>query len=492
ALGARSGRLFRQSLTESLTIALIGGVVSPIVAWWGGHALVRAASTGPRPIPLALALDVRVLGFAALLSVVTGLLLGLAPAWRAARAVPFGSFQAGGRIAARSLHRLPLGRLLVVSQIALSLVLLAAAGLFVRTLRNFLAVDTGYAAEQVLEARIDPRGAGYEMEALPGLYQRLLDAVGAVPGVSSVSLSMHGLGVGAQRLSEFTVPGVDRPPDFKRQGQENFITPGYFATVGMTLLRGREFTAADRLGGPKVSVVNEAFAKHFFGTLDVLGKRFGYDQPQFEIVGVVRNARVNDIKQTPPRMTFRPLSQVPEEYIQSVEARADGTPAEVAQMIRLAIASVDPNLPVREVVPVAELLGRGLSRERLMARLAGVFGVMALLLAAIGLYGVVAYSVAQRTNELGIRMALGARPGAVRAMVLRDSLAMVLAGLAFGILLWLPLQGLVRSMVFGLSTRDPLTLAAAALVLGLVGAAAASFPARRAARVDPAQALRAQ
>ena len=492
ALGARAGRLFRQSLTESLTLALIGGLVSPIVAWWGGHALVRAASAGPQPIPLTLALDAPVLGFAALLSVVTGLLLGLAPAWRAARAVPFGSFQAGGRIAARSLHRLPLGRLLVVSQIALSLVLLAAAGLFVRTLRNFLAVDTGYAAEQVLEARIDPRGAGYSQEALPGLHQRLLDAVGAVPGVGSVSLSMHGLGVGAQRISDFTVPGVDRPPDFNRQGQENFITPGYFATVGMAMLRGRQFTDADRLGGPRVAVVSEAFARHFFGTLDVIGKRFGYDQPQFEIVGVVRDARVNFIKQAPARMVFRPLSQAPEEYVQSVEARADGAPAEVARMIRFAIASVDPDLPVREVVPVAELLGRGLSRERLLARLAGVFGVMALLLAAIGLYGVVAYSVAQRTNELGIRMALGARPGNVLAMVLRDSLAMVGAGLLLGLALWLPVQGLVRSMVFGLSTRDPFTLAAAALVLGLVGAAAASFPARRAARVDPAQALRAQ
>lgn len=492
ALGARAGRLFRQSLTESLTLALIGGLVSPVVAWWGGHALVRAASAGPRPIPLALALDAPVLGFAALLSVVTGLLLGLAPAWRAARALPFGSFQAGGRIAARSLHRLPLGRLLVVSQIALSLVLLAAAGLFARTLRNFLAVDTGYAAERVLEARIDPRGAGYSMEALPGLYQRLLDAVGAVPGVRSVSLSMHGLGVGAQRLSDFTVPGVDRPPDFKRQGQENFITPGYFATVGMVLLRGREFTANDRLDAPRVTVVNEAFARHFFGSLDVIGKRFGYDQPQFEIVGVVRDARVNHLKLAPTRMIFRPLSQTPEEYVQSVEVRADGAPAEVTQMIRFAIASVDPDLPVREVVPVAELLGRGLSRERLLARLAGVFGVMALLLAAIGLYGVVAYSVTQRTNELGIRMALGARPGSVLAMILRDSLAMVVAGLVLGLALWLPLQGLVRSMVFGLSTRDPLTLTAAALVLGLVGAAAASLPARRAARVDPAQALRAQ
>ena len=492
ALGARSGRLFRQSLTESLTLALIGGLVSPIVAWWGGHALVRAASAGPQPIPLTLTLDARVLGFAAILSVVTGLFLGLAPAWRAARAAPFGSFQAGGRVAARALHRLPLGRVLVVSQIALSLVLLLAAGLFLRTLRNFLAVDAGYAAEQVLEARIDPRGAGYATEALPGLHQRLLDAVRAVPGVSSVSLSMHGLGVGAQRFGDFTRPGLDRPPEWNRQGQENYVTPEYFTTVGMVLLRGRPFTDADRLGGPRVSVVSEAFAKHFFGTLDVVGKRFGYDQPKFEIVGVVRDARINFIKQTPPRMVFHPLSQEPEEYVQSLEARVAGPVGDVARMMRFAIASVEPELPVREIVPVAELLGRGLSRERLLARLAGVFGVMALLLAAIGLYGVVSYSVAQRTNELGIRMALGAQPGKVLAMVLRDSLAMVVTGLILGVVLWLPMQGLVRSMVFGLSTRDPVTLAVAALVLGLVGFVAAAVPARRAARVDPAQALRAQ
>ena len=492
ALGARRGRLFRQSLTESLTLALIGGLVSPIVAWWGGHALVRAASAGPAPIPLTLALDARVLGFAAALSLLTGLLLGLAPAWRAARAVPFGSFQAGGRIAARSLHRLPMGRVLVVSQIALSLVLLAAAGLFVRTLRNFLAIDTGYDAEQVLEARIDPLGAGYAADALPGLHQRLLDAVGAVPGVRSVSLSMHGLGVGAQRIGGITIPGVVWPAEKNRQAQENFVTPEYFTTVGMVMLRGRPITEADRLGTAKVAVVSETFAKYFFGSLDVIGKRFGYDQPQFEIIGLVRDARVNFIKQRPPRMMFRPLTQEPAEYVQSLEARVDGTSAETARMIRLAIASVDPDLPVREIVPISELLGRGLSRERLMARLAGVFGVMALLLAAIGLYGVVAYSVAQRTNELGIRMALGARPGKVWAMVLRDSLAMVATGLVLGIALWLPLQGLVRSMVYGLSTRDPLTLGIAATVLALVGIAAASFPALRAARVDPASALRAQ
>jgi predicted permease len=490
ALGARPGRLFRQALTESLTLAALGAVVSPLVAWLGGSGLLRAASSGSRPIPLALALDLRVLGFAFLLAPATGVLVGLAPALRAARAAPFGAAATGGRVAARALHRLPLGRLLVISQIALSLVLVAAAGLFVRTLHNFSRVDPGYASEEVVEARIEPRAAGYRYEELPGLHRRLLDAVGAVPGVRSVGLANLGLATTATRIGGYRVPGITRGPDWNGQGQENYVTPGYFATVGMVLLRGREFTDADRNGGPRVSVVSQAFAKHFWGSDDVVGRRFGYEQPTFEVVGVVRDARVNAIKQEPPRLVFHPLSQGPQEYALSVEARIAGPPAEAVRAIRAAIARVEPNLPLREVVPVADLLERGLSRERLLARLAGVFSAMALLLAAIGLYGVVAYSVSQRTNEMGIRLALGAAPGAVWRMVLRDSLGMVVIGLGVGLLLWLPVQGLVRSLVFGLEPGDPATLTVAVLLLTVVGILAASLPAWRAARVDPAKALR--
>ncbi len=492
SLGARPGRLLRQVLTESMTLAMLGGVASLGVAWWGGVALLRASSATGARIPLALSLDVRLLAFAFLLSLITGMLFGLAPALRAARTEPFGSFKTGGRVAERSLHRLPLGRLLVMAQIALSLVLIAGAGLFVRTLRNYLEIDTGFARESVIEARIDPRSAGYRYEELPAFHQRLLEAVGAVPGIRSVGLAMHGLAAGATRISGFRVPGVTRPPDWNGQGQENFVTPGYFATVGMILLRGREFTDADRTGGPRVSVVSEAFAKHFFGTDDVLGRRFGYGDPQFEVVGVVRDARVNALKQAPARLVFHPLSQGPQEYVQSVEARTAGPPEAVARAVRAAIASVDPNLPLREVVPVADLLERGLSRERLLARLAGVFSALALLLAAIGLYGVVAYSVSQRTNEMGIRMALGAVPSRLWRLVLRDSLGMVVVGLVLGLLLWVPLQGLVRNLVFGLSPRDPATLLFAVAVLATVGVLAASLPAWRASRVDPARALRGE
>jgi predicted permease len=485
SLGARPGRLLRQGLSESLTLAALGGLVSVAVAWLGGLGLLRAASPTSRPVSLSLALDARVLGFAAILALVTGLLFGLAPALRAARAAPFGAAATGVRVT----HRLPLGRVLVASQLALSLVLVAAASLFVKTLGNYLRVDPGYAADQIVEARIEPRVAGYKYEELPGLYRRLLDAVGAVPGVRSVGLSLYGLGTGAVRLGGFRIPGDTRG---SRQGQENYVTPGYFATVGMVLVRGREFTAADRDGLPRVSVVSQAFARHFWGTDDVVGRHFGYGEPQFEVVGVVRDARVNRVKQAIPRMVFHPLAQAPQEYALSVEARVAGDAGAIVAAVRAAIAKAQPDLPIRDVVMVSDLLERGLSREKLLARLAGVFSAMALLLAAIGLYGVVAYSVAQRSNEMGIRLALGAVPWKIWRMVLGDSLGMVVVGLGAGLLLWLPVQGLVRNLVFGLSPTDPGTLSFAVLLLALVGILAASLPAWRAARVDPAQALRGQ
>jgi len=492
SLGARPGRLLRQALTESLTLAALGGVVSPLVAWWGGLALLRAASAGPRPVPLALALDARVLGFAFLLTLATGLLFGMAPALRAGRAAASGQFRAGGRVAGPAPARLPLGRVLVASQVALSLVLVAAAGLFIQTLRNFLRLDPGYASEQVVAARIDPRSAGYRYDELPLLYRRLLDAVGPLPGVRSVGLAMHGLGMTGMRIGGIRVPGVSRRSDVKGQGQENFVTPGYFATVGMVLLRGREFTEADREGTPGVVVVSQSFARHFFGSEDVIGRRVGYGEPWFEIVGVVRDARVNAIKWAPAHLMFRPLAQGPQEYVLSVEARIAGPAANIARAMRAAIAQAEPRLPIREVVPVSDLLERGLSREQLLARLAGVFSAMALLLAAIGLYGVVAYSVARRRNEMAIRIALGAVPVSLWGLVLRGNLGVIASGLALGLGLWLAVQGLIRNMVYGLSPGDPFTLGLAMAVLALVGILAASVPAWRATRVDPASALREQ
>jgi len=491
SLGARSGRLVRQVLTESLTIALIGGVLSLLVARWGTTMLLRVASGGPRPIPLAVSMDVRVIAFALAVSLVTGLVVGCLPAVRVSRVGLYDAFRGAGRVmGGRASHRLPLGRALVISQIGLSLVLVVTAGVFVRTLRNLLDINPGYDREQVITARIDVRAARYDYAQLPALYDRLLGAATSQPGVKSASLSLNSLAGGGIRSSNFEVPGRTLPLG-EKNAQENYVTPDYFSTVGMTLVQGRPFTRADREGGPRVAIVSESMAKHFFGTDRVVGGRFGYSMPaNIEIVGVVRDARVNALREPPPRLIFYPLAQGPQEYATSLEVRVAGPREPVVAALRSAIRQVDPILPIREVVTLADLLQRGLTRERLVARLAGSFGVLALLLAGIGLYGVMGYSVSRRTNEMGVRLALGASPAGVRSLVLRESLGLSIAGVALGLLLLAPVQGLIGRLLYGISPRDPVTVAVATAVLLAVTAAAAFIPAWRASRVDPVDAIR--
>jgi predicted permease len=383
----------------------------------------------------------------------------------------------------------PLGRVLVVAQIALSLVLVATAGVFVRTLRNLLAIDAGYERGNVVTARLDIRAAGYEDAQLPALYDRLLSGAANVPGVRSASLSLHGFAASIG-TSAFKVPGRTLPPG-GTYAQENYVTPEYFTTVGIALVKGRQFARTDRSDGPRVAIVNESMARHFFGTTDVVGARFGHDSPpELEVVGVVRDARVNALREAPPRMVYFPLAQGSHTYINSLEVRVAGPPEPVVASLRTALRDVSPTLPVREVVTLSDLLERGLSRERLVARLAGSFGVLALLLAGIGLYGVMGYSVWRRTNEMGVRLALGASPSGVRGMVLRESFAMTVGGLVLGIVLLLPIQALTGRLVYGMSPRDPLSVAIAAGVLFLVTTAAAFVPAWRASRIDPIAAIR--
>jgi predicted permease len=494
ALGARPGRLMRQVVTESLTLAMIGGVLGLVVAHWMTRALLRLASSGSRPIPLDASLDASVLAFAFGVTLVAGLLFGLAPAVHLARSNLYEGFRGGKRVAdAKHGSRVPLGRVLVAAQIALSLILVTSAGVFVRTFQHLVNTDTGYDRESVLIARIDLRAAGYTRDQLPALYDRLAGAVRVVPGVESASLSLHGVGTGSQRISGFRVPTPGFPAEGK-QAQENLVSPEFFRTIGIELVSGRGFTPDDRAGAPRVAVLTEAAAKRLFGNEPPVGKRFGYDiPPELEVVGVVRDVRPNSLKSDPAALVFKPLAQEPGEYITSIEVRTtSGRAVQVASAVRAAIASVDRNLPVREVVTAADLLERTVTRERLVARLAGGFGLLALLLAAVGLYGVVSFSVSRRRNEMGIRMALGASPGGVSRMVLADTLRTVVIGLVVGALLWYPLLGLTRKLVVGLSPHDPLTFAVGAGVLLIVGALAGLLPARRAARVDPLSAIRAE
>jgi predicted permease len=489
SLGARPSRLVRQTLTESLTLAAIGGIVGLLMSQWMTATLLRLASAGTVPIPLDVSVSAPTLLFTLLVTFAAGALFGVAPALRMARTNLYESFRRGGR--GVSGHRVPLGSALVVGQIALSLILVASAAVFVRTFQNLVNVDPGYDRERVVGARIDIRAAGYTHEQLPALYDRLVSAVSAVPGVHSVSLSMIGLGTGAQRTSGFRVPGRTLEPA-TQSAQENLVTPEFFVTTGITFVAGQGFTNASRPGSPKVAVLTERAAKRFFGSADsAVGKRMGYDEPDMEVVGVIRDVRPNWLRTEPPVMVFRALQQEPQEYASSLEARVTGSPEHALLAIRRAIGGVDPDLPIGEVATLDHVLERGLSRERLVARLAGGFGILALLLAAIGLYGVISYSVARRTNEMGVRLALGASPAGVSWVVIRESLRTIALGLAVGVVLWFPLLGLARQLVYGLSPHDPATLAFSTVLLLLVGIAAALLPAVRAARIDPIEAIRA-
>jgi predicted permease len=492
SLGARPGRLIRQVLTESMTLALVGGALSILVSYWGSRALLRVASSGASAIPLDVRIDSRMLLFSLAITLLTGMLFGLAPALRVARTDLYDSFKTGGRVVNQSGHRLPLGRTLLVAQIALSLVLVTSAGLFVRTFQNFLAIDPGFEADQVVVARIDVLAAGYTDEQLPSLYDRLTAAARALPGVRSVALSWLVLGGGGRSMSSFVVPGRTFERPGQSVGQTNNVTPGFFQTVGMTLLRGRDFTEADHDKAPNVAIVSERTAKDFFGTLDVVGKRIGHGTPpEFEIVGVVRDARVNSIKERPQRLVFYPLAQGLQ-HITNVTVRVSGSPDAVAPALRSAIHTVDPNLPFRDAVAISTLHERGLSRERMVARIAGALGLVALLLVGVGLYGVIAYSVSRRTNEMGVRLALGASARTVSWLVLRDSLIIIGMGLALGAALALPALKLTRRLVFGIEPHDPTTLGAAVAVLLAVGVLAALIPAWRASRIDPIEAIRAE
>jgi predicted permease len=431
-----------------------------------------------------------VLLFAFGTTLLVGVVVGLAPALRVRSFDLYAAFKSGGRTAGGT-HRFPVGRMLVAAQMAITLVLVTSAVLFTRTLKNFLTIDAGFNRERVVTARIDPRAAGYTYAELPDVHRRLLEAAKRIPGVQSASLSLLGLAAGAVRTSGFTVQG-GLPANGQRPAQENTVSPGYFGTVGIPLLRGRDFTWFDDTTHQKVGIVSEAFAKKFFGTTDVVGKHFGYGDPTCEIIGVAADARVNGLKDKPPAIVYRSLTQAPKEYITTIDVRTSGSTDAAVGGLRRAIAGVDNKLPVREVVALGPFVERGLTRERLVARLASSFGFFGLLLAVVGLYGVISYSVSRRTREVGVRMALGATPGAVSWLVMRDSLTLVMIGVALGAALWFPTLSLTRSLLYGVSAHDPVFLILSIVVLVLAGAVASLLPARRASRIDPIEAIRAE
>jgi predicted permease len=491
SIGASRARVVTQLLIESLLLGSLAALVGLAIAPLASELLVRTTmgvDTGP--LPFSVGIDLRVLGFTALVTLVTSFLFGFAPAWRATDLSLSQSLKTGGR----SLHsgaRMSLSKMLVVAQVALSLMLAVGAGLFARSFGNLASLPLGYESH-VLWASINPNIGGYQLDELPALYRRLIDRAEALPGVESATLAMCGLMTGCRSAADgLVITGYTSQPGEQVVLQENRVAANYMSTVGMTLVAGRDFTEHDSAASARIAIINEAAARRYFKDRDPIGQRFGYDKADVEIVGVVRDARVNTVREAAAPMTFYPFDASPS-FVGSMHVRVNGDPDATALALHKALREAEPKLPVDRVVTVATLAAGTLRQERLIARLTTVLGGLALALACLGLYGLMSYAVKQRTAELGIRFALGAPRPRVLWMVFRESLLLMAAGLVIGVPLIVAVSRLIGTLLFDVSPNDPWIVAAAMAVLLAVGATSSYLPAWRASRVDPLTALRTE
>ncbi len=500
ALGASRLRMLRQFLTESILLAICGGAAGLLLARWGTAALVTQVANGAAYLPLRLNPDVRVLGFTLGVCLLTGILFGLAPALRASHVNLTPALKESVGAAGGSGGGSRLSNLLIVCEVTVCLFLLIGAGLLVRALQALENQDWGFARDRVLIVNIDPKRAGYKPEQLAFLYHQLLDRVNALPGVRSASLALYSWLSDMEVIQGITVPGYMPQPGERTSVQVNLGGPRYFETEGMTLLLGREFSDRDTESTTRVAVVNEALARHFYSGRNPIGKTLHFQGPfpggDIEVVGVVRNARYNSPGDHATEMVFLPVFQASRQvaqmggYVGDLEVRTAGNPTSMAGEVRGAIAGIDKNLPIDRVTTLNELVDRSLNEVTLIAGLSSLFGVLAMVLACVGLYGVMSYAVVRRTNEIGIRMALGAQRSEVLRLVVWQGLRLTLTGVAAGIAIAIPLARLLASLPIGVKPADPMTFVALSLALTAVALLASYIPARRATRVDPIEALR--
>jgi len=494
AIGAGRGRLVRQLLTESVLLALLGGGVGLFFAYWCAQFLLSFIPPRGAPLTLQFDPDARILGFTAAVSLLTGVLFGLAPAWRATRVRLNASLKDKTQNLVGGQTRLGLGKLLIVSQIALSLLLLVGAGLFVRSLQKLRQVETGFNNwDYILLFSIDCYGTAYKGPKLSALHQELLEKMNALPGVRSASLSTATPIRGGVDATRIFISGA-APRSDNEEIKLSVISPRYFETMGMPMLAGRDFSPRDGEQSPKVAVVSESMARHYFPNENPLGRRFSLTKQEAgeerEIIGVVKDAKFDSPRKENTRIVYLSHRQEWPRPSINFALRTAGAPAALIPTVRHTIQSVGKDIPVTRVRTLAAQMDEVLAQERLVATLSGFFGLIALLLACIGLYGLMAYAVTRRTNEIGIRMALGARGADVLRLVMREMLLLVLLGVALGLGAAVAATRLISSLLFGLSATDPATLALAALLLIAVAALAGYLPARRAAGVDPMVALR--
>jgi predicted permease len=496
ALGASRYRIVRQLLTESLLLAAIGGVCGILLAQWGVSALVALVA---KTSPLDVRPDTWLLLFTAGVSLCSGLLFGMMPAWSASKTDLTTALKEKTTRTRRRGLRFGLAPALVVLQIALSMVLLAGAGLFARSLMKLQEESVGFNRDNVLLVGIDPRLGGYKPAELTSLYRQLLDRLGTLPGVKSATIATYAPMSGTGRNSTVTVRGYTPKPGENTDVDDMLIGPGYCETLGVPLLSGREIGPRDTPAAQKIAVVNESFAQRFFGEENPIGRRFYFgssDDPErgeeLEIVGVIGDVKYKSAREAAEPTAYRPILQVQDSdaYSSNVEIRTTGDPAGLAPIARQAIGQVDDKLPIFGVTTLREQLSGALQQEKLIAELVSFFGLLALLLACIGLYGVMAHGVVRRTKEIGIRMALGAERRNIIWMVLRETVVLVLVGVAIGVPAALLATRLIASQLFGLGAADPLTLLAAATLLSGVGVLAGFLPARKASKVNPLIALR--
>jgi predicted permease len=492
SIGASRRQLLTQLLTESCLLAVFGGIAGLVVARW---TLASMATLLPPDANQTLSFELRgnVILFAAALSIATGLFFGLFPALHSTRPdlVSMLKAQAGQPSGARTASRFRTS--LVTVQIALSMALLIAAGLFIKSLTNITRVDLGLRTDNVVTFRTSPVLSGYDQPRVRTFFDRAEQEMAAIPGVTGVALSRVPLLAGSNSGNDVTVEGFPSGPDIDTNSRMNEINAGYFRTLGIPLIAGREFTIADTTGAPRVAIVNEAFAQKFKLGREAVGKRMavgGNTNLDIEIVGLVQNAKYSQVKQQVPPIYFLPYRQGARVGSLNFYVRTSVTPESLMRDAPAAIARLDAHLPVENLRTLPQQVRQNIFLDRFVGTLSASFAILATILAAVGLYGVLAYTVSQRTREIGLRMALGADRSRVRRMVLRQVAVMTLVGGVIGIAAAIAMGLSAQSLLFEMKGYDPAVIGIATVALCVVALAAGYIPAHRASRVDPMRALR--
>jgi predicted permease len=492
AVGASRGRLVRQLLVESVMLAAIGAAAGLIVAAWTASGLVSLLS-GSGETTLNAGFDAPVFAFAVALALVTSVVFGAAPAWQATSPDVAGILKDQGGSVAPSRGQVRARKALVIAQVAISLVLLIGAGLFTRSLRNLNRVDLGFRRESLITFSMEPSLNGYSAARIRRLAEDLAAKLGAMPGAVSAAVGANP--VISDNVSEKTVKFDGQKPreDEDFNPYTDAVTPGYFATLGIPVLAGRDFTKQDRLGAARVAIVNDVFARKYFAGGSPLGRRFGFGGDRadaIEIVGVVRGSKYSQVEEKPHAVVYTPLLQDPNPGVLAAYVRTGSAPRGLLALTRRTVAPVDPALAVTNLRTMEDQVAEALAAQRVMATLSAWFAGAATLLAAIGLYGVMAYVVSRRAREIGIRAALGADRGTLLGLVLREAGSMTAVGVGVAIPVALGLTRLVRSQLYEVAPWDPVSVAGAAAIVAVVALAAGYAPAARATRMSAAAALR--